>query len=287
MKVTIRAASVAVAMLAVLLVSGCARTSGPQRATVATCTAYGVKAIQHHITVRWRPAACQGLTKAQINFAVGRAIYEVAGSGQRKAAWRARARADGAFLSHMVTAVPRPESTVRPSLGARTRPAAPARHGGATGIAALIAWLITVTTGAYMLARWISHGGLRRRRSGGGGLPPAVIFSHFGLATAGLLAWITYLVTDWTASAWTAAGLLMPVTGLGISLVTLSAPARFLPAAGATARVAVGAGAPAPPGPAAPSRPVGSRLSVWVIAGHGVAATITILLVLLAALSSR
>lgn len=280
-----RAAAVAGGMLTVMLAAGCAtQPSGPQGATVATCTAYGVRAIRHHIVVKWQPAACRGLTKAQMNFAVGRAIYEVAGRSQHKAAWRKRAAADGVYVAHMLTAVPRPASTVRPPLSTPAR-STPVRHGGAIGIAALIAWLVTVASGGYLMARWIAHGGLRRRRTSRTGLPPAVIFSHFGMATAGLVAWIIFLAANWAPAAWTAAGLLMPVTGLGISLVTLSAPARFLPSA-ARAPVPVGAGAPAGP-ESPPPRPSRGRMSVWLIAGHGVGATLTMLLVLLAALSTR
>ena len=50
-------------------------------------------------------------------------------------------------------------------------------------------------------------------------------FTHFGLALTGLLVWISYLATGVTGLAWAACGLLIPVAGLGMSLVFL-APAR-------------------------------------------------------------
>ena len=59
-------------------------------------------------------------------------------------------------------------------------------------IAALITWVITAGFGFFMLIRWAT----RRRVPGAEThLPPVRVFSHFGLAAAGLVVWIIYLVT--------------------------------------------------------------------------------------------
>ena len=70
-----------------------------------------------------------------------------------------------------------------------------------------------------MMVRWIARGGLRRADLGRSVLPPSVTLSHFGLAVAGLLAWIAYLATGLTGLAWAACVLLLPVAGLGMALV--------------------------------------------------------------------
>ena len=74
-----------------------------------------------------------------------------------------------------------------------------------------------------MLRTWIARGGLRRQRASDR-LAPRVVFGHFGMASTGLLVWISYLVTRWIVLAWLAVGLLMVVIGLGVSTVTLWTP---------------------------------------------------------------
>ena len=96
-------------MLLACFAAGCGTSSGsaggPPQATVAGCTAYGVYAIEHHITVTRTPAPCQGLSKAEINQAAARAIIQVAG-GVRKAIWRKRAAEAAPFLAHLFTTPP-------------------------------------------------------------------------------------------------------------------------------------------------------------------------------------
>jgi manganese efflux pump family protein len=87
----------------------------------------------------------------------------------------------------------------------------------------LITWLIDAGSGGYMLRTWIARGGLRRQRASDR-LAPRVVFGHFGLATTGLLVWLSYLATSWIVLAWLAVGLLMLVIGLGVSTVTVWTP---------------------------------------------------------------
>jgi manganese efflux pump family protein len=87
----------------------------------------------------------------------------------------------------------------------------------------LITWLIDAGSGGYMLRTWIARGGLRRQRASDR-LAPRVVFGHFGMATTGLLVWLSYLATRWIVLAWLAVGLLMLVIGLGVSTVTVWTP---------------------------------------------------------------
>jgi hypothetical protein len=195
--------------------------------------------------------------------------------------------------------------------------------GRSFGIAALVTWLLDAGSGAYMLGTWIVRGGLRRQAATGDRLAPAVVFSHFGLATTGLLMWASYLVTRLAVLGWLAVGLLTLVIGLGISTVTLWTP---FPAQRAASGADTGPGGPEAGGPAgdavtlavtdaeltsaltdeallgqlvddvlarAPRDPVrGARrrrglVAALIPAGHGVAAMATVLLAVLAAISAR
>ncbi|PBC81228.1 hypothetical protein SAMN05428945_4251 [Streptomyces sp. 2224.1] len=136
------------------------------------------------------------------------------------------------------------------------------------GIAALITWVITAIGGFYMLGTWLSRGGAK---AGNSRLPVPVVFGHFALAAVGLVVWIVYVIADKDVLAWTAFGLLVPVALLGFTML-----ARWLPAyrAGSAA-------------PAAEGQRTGSAeryFPVPVVAGHGLFAVVTVVLVLLTAL---
>ncbi|HET7015258.1 MAG TPA: hypothetical protein VFI65_15170 [Streptosporangiaceae bacterium] len=94
----------------------------------------------------------------------------------------------------------------------------------ALAVFALVDWLLTEAFGAFMLISWIASGGNRARSDRPGTVPRWVIFGHAGLAFAGLVAWISFVVTGDPALAWTSFGLLAPAVGLGISTVTLWTP---------------------------------------------------------------
>ncbi len=240
------------------------------------CADYGVYAIDHHITVTRVPAACQGLSKAQINAAAASAINVVVGGRSKKPAWRRRAAEVAPRLAYLITG---PQS-VSSSPPQTYQPAAqtPVRTGSnvALRLAALGAWLITAGSGAYLLFSWIIGSGIRRRRWPlAAGAPPAVVLGHFGLATTGLVVWVTYLVADWTPLAWTAVALLLLVAGLGLALATLGLPGRLSAAVDAPARADT----------AATSAPGWVR--ALLVAGHGLLATATLLLVVLAAIGVK
>jgi hypothetical protein len=102
-----------------------------------------------------------------------------------------------------------------------------------------------------------------------------VLLGHFGLATTGLVVWVIYLVAAWTPLAWTAVALLLLVAGFGLALVTLGLPGRLSDAVDAPAKADMAA----------------TFARGWVrvlpVAGHGLLATATLLLVVLAAIGAK
>ena len=143
-------------------------------------------------------------------------------------------------------------------------------------VTALVTWLVTALGGFYMLGTWISRGGLAPGSTSR--LPKPVLFGHFLLAAIGLVVWIIYLATDSHALAWTALILLIPVALLGLTMF-----ARWLGVYRGTpvaARAAAGAGAPA-----GGSEPAERGFPVPIVLGHGLLAVITLVLVLLTAVS--
>ena len=86
-------------------------------------------------------------------------------------------------------------------------------------LAALVTWVVTAGFGFFMLLRWASRGGVRRVAGAGTHFPPGRVFTHFGLATAGLVVWVVYLVTGRSVLAWVAFADLVVVALLGGLLV--------------------------------------------------------------------
>jgi hypothetical protein len=251
---------------------GASAHSEPDRAgSVPACTATALRALQQHATLTDPPGPCRGLSRAQLNLALGRAIYEVAGAGQHKAAWRRRAAAAEARLARLIKSVPQPAVHLRP---VPPPPSAPAGR-WRTGLAALATWLLTMGVGAFMLVPWIRRRGLRPARTGGR-LTSVVPLGHAGAAGAGLLAWIAYLVTGGSGLGWLAVSLLLAVIGLGMATLTVWT-AQAPPSPG-----------PVPPDgtPAPPPRPRG-ELRIIVPVVHGLAASATILLALLTVVTAR
>ena len=323
MKLAIKAAAAAGGMLAALFAGGCGASAGgsgvlggARPGTVAGCTAYGVYAIEHRITVRWKPAACRGLSRAQINQAAALAIHQLAGAGP-KPIWRRRAAEAAPFLDYLITGpVPAASSLpAGPTWSGSSAPASRSLRGRdlAMDVGALVAWLLAALSGAYVLRRWLAHGGTLRRRASATGSPPIVIVGHFGLAAGGLAIWVGYLITGWAALAWTAVGVLLPVAGLGMAALAVGLPGRAPVVAGGAARPAdesrirpggrgtsrastAGAG-PASTGSISTAtadlgvlgtvqKPARRNLSPLIVVGHGVLAVTTMLLILLAALGA-
>jgi hypothetical protein len=154
-------------------------------------------------------------------------------------------------------------------------------------IAALITWIITAGFGFFMLIRWATRGGVRKVEGAGTHLPPYRVFTHFGLAAAGLIVWIIYLVTDSTLLAWIAFADLILVAILGLVMVTQWR--KDGRAAMAAAAQSTAGGTTAGAGPAGGAAAAGVDLAEQHIPRapvviHGIFAVSTVILVLLSAL---
>jgi len=148
-------------------------------------------------------------------------------------------------------------------------------------IAALITWIITAGFGFFMLTRWATRGGVRKVEGAGTHLPPYRVFTHFGLAAAGLIVWIIYLFTDSTLLAWIAVADLVIVALLGLVMVMQwTKDGRAAMAAAASGSGAGDARAAASPGVDLAEQHI-PRPPVVI---HGIFAVSTFILVLLTAL---
>jgi hypothetical protein len=138
---------------------------------------------------------------------------------------------------------------------------------------ALVTWVLTAGGGFVMLGLWLKHGGMQHAEATGDRIRPARILSHFGLAAAGLVLWIVYVASDSDALAWIAFVLLAIVALLGFSMLAIWLRQRSAAPAAAT---------PEPAGTG--DAPAERRFPVPIVAGHGVLAATTLVLVLLVAL---
>jgi hypothetical protein len=228
------------------------------------CQAYAQAAIEQHKVITGTPAACRGLSPAQLNQAARNAIRATLTRGT-KAATRKQAGAASVWVRALISYTP-PTAASPPEAG-QAGPSPPDRVGGpGTGelglgvsrldarLGALLAWLATAASGGVMLVRWLLAGG-RPLRGSGTAAPPAVILGHVGAGASGLVLWVSFMLSGWTPLAWTALGLLAPVAGLGMGVLLLGLPA--------------------------PARPRGG-IPVLAIAAHGIFAVTALLLVLMA-----
>ena len=94
-------------------------------------------------------------------------------------------------------------------------------------IAALIAWLVTASGGAVLLARWVAKGRRSRlQRPAAQPVPAGAIFGHLALAVAGLVVWIAYLAAGSATLAWVSFALLLLIAVLGFVMLGRWAGAR-------------------------------------------------------------
>jgi hypothetical protein len=204
-----------------------------------------------------------------VNVAVADALREAAGGVRGKAGQRRLIARDSRYLAGLVRAAPGAGQSPAPVTAMAGVP--PSR--AALGWAALVAWLVTAGLGVSVMVRWVT----RPAQAHDGGRTPVLNYTHFGVAIADLLIWLSYLVSGAAVLAWAACGLLLPVAGLGMSLVFLG-PVRDAAAAPdiaglSTAELFTGGQATRWPG-------------ALIIAAHIAAASITILLAVLAAIEA-
>ena len=247
-----------------------AQVSGSPQA----CTAYAYAAIEAHTVITATPAACAGLTRAQVNQAMGTAIRMTLANGA-KSARRKQAGAAAAWVQALITAPgPEPASPPATSSGGQTSSAVPGgsvsselRLGGVSELAAqvgaLLAWLAAAASGGLVLARWLRAGGSPLRRTATAA-PPAVILGHVSGGLLGLVLWAAFMLGGGAALAWIALTLLAPVAGAGMATLVLGLPSPGRPLLAAR-------------------RP---RMPVLAISAHGLFAATALLLVLMATIGA-
>ena len=146
------------------------------------------------------------------------------------------------------------------------------------GAIALITWIITASAGLFLLAIWLIEYDREFQTAAATRLPVPVITSHVLLALGGLVLWAVYLVADNDRLAWVAGIMLLLVAMLGLVMAVrwIGVYRTF------TARNHQAAG----DGPGSrPLVPPERNFPVPVVVGHGVFAVVTLLLVLITALS--
>ncbi len=167
-------------------------------------------------------------------------------------------------------------------------------------LAALFSWMITAGGGLYLLTIWLIEYDHEFQSGAATRLPVPVISTHALLAIIGMGLWGYYLFSDSTRLAWVAVAVLAVVATLGLIMAarwvvvyrTHRAPRVALAASGAhsapvslfSATQRSGAGRdPAPRAAGPPER----HFPLPVVIGHGLFATVTIVLVVLTALRVR
>jgi hypothetical protein len=134
--------------------------------------------------------------------------------------------------------------------------------------AALVAWVATAGLGLVLFGIWFVRGGVAQQgQAGRRRIRPQVLFPHAGLAVGGLALWIAYLATDESALAWAALGVLALVALLGATMFTTWLRQRPEAVAARTDG----------------QRPAESHFPSLAVAGHGLLAAATVVLVALAA----
>src|ERR1017187_4716005 len=81
-------------------------------------------------------------------------------------------------------------------------------RGESVPIVALVIWCATACFGVYLLAMWLSHGGLKQQATRITVFPAALIFAHPLLAATGLAFWISFVDTGRLECAWVGFGVL-------------------------------------------------------------------------------
>jgi hypothetical protein len=259
-------------------------TAADAGGSVQACVAYARAAIERHQVAPATPAACQGLSRAEVTQAASAAIRMTETRGS-KPVLRREAIAAARWVQAMLAGpVPAAGQVASPATGGQSAPAGQFPTGPAGGrglggvselaakVGALLAWLATAASGGFVLARWLLAGGSPLRRTPTAA-PPAVILGHVGAGALGLALWVSFMLSGWVPLAWTALAVLAPVAGLGMGVLLL--------------------GLPGPPRPRTGTRAVGARAAgrrtrvpVLAIAAHGMFALTTLLLVLMATIGA-
>lgn len=141
-------------------------------------------------------------------------------------------------------------------------------------IVVLVTWFAAVLAGLYMLAVWLIENDVKGGTAAPSRLPVPVVLGHVGLALIGLTLWVSYLVAHQERLAWASIGALGGIALLGFTMFARWIPVYRdpVPASGL-------------PG-GRPTRPAESNFPVAVVAAHGMLAVTTLVLAILATLTS-
>ena len=144
------------------------------------------------------------------------------------------------------------------------------------GVAALISWFVTAFVGLYLLAVWLIENDVTQQGAARSRLPGPVILGHVLLALTGLVFWVIHLLFGAASWGWAAVGVLVGIATLGLTMFTRWIPVHI-------AYVAAESGKH--------SRqladydfPAERAFPLPVVVGHGLLASTTFTLVLLAML---
>jgi hypothetical protein len=256
--------------------------------SLQACVAFAYTAIERHHVITATPAACRGLTRAEVSQAARIAIGMTVTSRTKSA----RRKQEGAAIPWVRAMITSPVPAAGPAASAAAeQPSAdgPAHALGLGGVGesaakagALLAWLATAASGGLVLVRWLLAGGNPLRRTVSAA-PPAVILGHVGAGALGLVLWVSFMLSGAVALAWTALAILAPVAGLGMSVLLLGLPGPVPPLSGTRAAETRAVGARGA-GARAPGRR--TRIPVLAIVGHGMFAVTALLLVLMATIGA-
>jgi hypothetical protein len=142
------------------------------------------------------------------------------------------------------------------------------------GFAVLITWFAAVLAGLYMLAVWLIENDVKGGTAAPSRLPVPVVLGHVSLAATGLALWVGYLVAHEEKLAWASVGVLVGIALLGFTMFLRWIPVYRDPVPAA-----------ALPG-SQPAAPAESNFPVAVVAAHGLFAVSTLVLAVLATLTS-
>jgi hypothetical protein len=142
------------------------------------------------------------------------------------------------------------------------------------GVAALISWLVTAFVGLYLLAVWLIENDVTLKGTAASRLPGPVILGHVLLALTGLAIWVIHLLSGSATWGWVALGLLVVIAALGVTMLTRWIPVHvaYVAAEARTGRSAEF------------DFPAERAFPLTVVVGHGLLASTTSTLVLLAML---
>jgi len=146
---------------------------------------------------------------------------------------------------------------------------------GTVGFVVLITWFAAVLMGLFMLAVWLIENDVTDRGVAPSRLPVVVVFTHMGLAAAGLGLWVAFLVLERTMFAWVAIGILGGIAVLGATMFL-----RWIPVYRHTAPLT---GTRQPPA-GMTAAPAEGNFPVAIVALHGLLAVCTLVLALLTVL---